>query len=149
MPGGAPRRRRRAPAESLGALSTQRRKLLELYYGGRITAEFFHEEEQRLTVAIEAARAQASQERSQEVAQNELELRFEQVVAVLRDLNIEELWEAAEEKERRVLLEELLEWVTVYPDHLEVTVAGAPPLTVLYSEVGLKEAEIVRVGEGT
>jgi hypothetical protein len=79
-----------------------------------------------LTAAIEAARAQASQEPNQDVAQSELELRFEQVVAVLRDLNIEELWEAAEEKEGRVLLEKLLEWVTVYPDHLEVTVAGLP-----------------------
>ena len=34
--------------------------------------------------------------------------------------------------------------VTVFPDHLEVTVAGAPPLNVLYSEVGLKESETVR-----
>ena len=49
----------------------------------------------------------------------------------------------------RVLVEELVEWVTVYPDHLEVTVAGTPPLNVLYGEVGLKESENVRVGEGT
>jgi hypothetical protein len=47
------------------------------------------------------------------------------------------------------LIEELLEWVTVFPDHLEVTVAGAPPLNVLFKEVGLKESENVSVGGGT
>ena len=48
-----------------------------------------------------------------------------------------------------MLLDELLESVTVYPDHLEVNVAGTPPLNVTYQEVGLKESQIVGVGEGT
>jgi hypothetical protein len=48
-----------------------------------------------------------------------------------------------------VLIDELLDFVTVFPDHLEVTVGGAPPLNVLYGEVGLKESETVRVGGGT
>ena len=56
---------------------------------------------------------------------------------------------AANESERRVLIEELVDSVTVFPDHLEVTVGGAPPLNVLYSEVGLKESDNVRVGGGT
>jgi hypothetical protein len=47
------------------------------------------------------------------------------------------------------LIDELLEWVTVYPDHLEVTVAGTPPLNVLFGEVGLKESENVSVGGPT
>jgi hypothetical protein len=34
----------------------------------------------------------------------------------------------------------VVEWVTVFPDHLEVTVVGSPPLNVLFSEVGLKES---------
>ena len=33
-----------------------------------------------------------------------------------------------------------MEAVGVFPDHLEVTVTGAPPLNVLYGEVGLKES---------
>jgi hypothetical protein len=45
------------------------------------------------------------------------------------------------------LVKEVVEWVTVFPDHLEVTVAGAPSLNVLYGEVGLKGSEIVGVGE--
>ena len=41
--------------------------------------------------------------------------------------------------------------VTVLPDHLEVQVAGAPPLKVLYDEVGLKapQSQISGVGGGT
>jgi hypothetical protein len=36
--------------------------------------------------------------------------------------------------------------VSVFPDDLEVTVSGAPPLHVLYGEVVLKESGFVRVG---
>jgi hypothetical protein len=46
------------------------------------------------------------------------------LASMLQDLDIVQVWEAAEDRERRVLIEELVEWVTVYPDHLEVTVAG-------------------------
>ena len=53
------------------------------------------------------------------------------------------------EGERPVLIEELIDSVTVFPDHLEVTVGGAPPLMVLSSEVGLGESENVRVGGPT
>lgn len=76
-------------------------------------------------------------------------MRFEQVAASLRDLDVEAVWMAAEDHERRVLIEELVEWVSVFPDHLEVTVSGAPPLHVLYGEVGLKESGFVGVGGGT
>lgn len=58
-----------------------------------------------------------------------------------------DVWEAAEGSERRVLIQELIERVTIFPDNLEVTVAGAPALNVLYSEVGLKGSEIVGVGD--
>ena len=43
-------------------------------------------------------------------------------------------------------MEELVETVAVFPDHLEVTVTGAPPLNVLYQEVGLRESGFVGVG---
>ncbi len=83
---------------------------------------------------------EASEQQAQDRLQNELEIRFDQLAAFLRDIDIEAVWTAAEEHERRVLVEELVEAVGVYPDHLEVTVAGAPPLNVLYGEVGLKES---------
>lgn len=34
----------------------------------------------------------------------------------------------------------------VFPDHLELTVTGAPPLNVLYGDVGLKKSGFVGVG---
>jgi hypothetical protein len=81
--------------------------------------------------------------------QNELEVRFDQVASLLRDLDLEKIWNAADKHERRVLVEELVESVGVYKDHLEVTVAGAPPLNVLYGEVEMKESGLVGVGGGT
>lgn len=45
------------------------------------------------------------------------------------------MWANAEDEERRVLVEELVESILVFPDHLEVKVTGAPPLNVLYGEV--------------
>lgn len=99
-------------------------------------------EEARLTAAIEAARNEAFEEEAQGRMQSDLEMRFEQVAAVLSDLDVGAVWNAAEDSERR----ELVEWVSVYPDHLEVTVSGAPPLHVLFGEVGFRESGFVGVG---
>ena len=134
---------------ALGTLSGERRKLLQLYYAGGISIEGFKEEEERLVVSIESARVQASEEQREEQTKNDLELRFEQVASILRELDIDTFWDAADNEERRVLIEELIEWVTVFPDHLEVKVSGAPALNVLLSEVGLKVPEIVGVGDPT
>ena len=56
---------------------------------------------------------------------------------------------AAEDHERRVIIENMVESITVFPDHLEVKVVGSPALHVLYSEVGLKASENVQVGGPT
>jgi hypothetical protein len=63
--------------------------------------------------------------------------RFEAVTATLSELDVEALWAEATEQERRVLLDELLQDVTVLPDHLQVTVHGAPALNVTLEEFGL------------
>ena len=63
--------------------------------------------------------------------------KFEEVARILREMDVERLWAEATDLERRVLVEELLESVTMYPDHLEVTVSGAPRLNVALEEVGL------------
>lgn len=128
---------------SLPQLSKKRQKLLELYYSDRISAELFHLEEQRLTAAIGAATEEQSIEQAVEVAAGELEEKFEQVAAILMALDIDQLWQAATDAERRTLIEELVQHVAIFPDHLEVTVAGAPRLNVLLSEVGLKESRTV------
>jgi hypothetical protein len=67
------------------------------------------------------------------------------VASHLKSLDIEAGWMAAEKHERRFLVEESVESAGVFPDHLEVTVTGAPPLNVLYAELGLKELSFVGV----
>jgi hypothetical protein len=52
-------------------------------------------------------------------------------------MDVERLWAEATDLERRVLVEEPLESVAMYPDHPEVTVSGAPRLNVTLEEVGL------------
>jgi site-specific DNA recombinase len=146
----APRRTRRAaPGVALKALSDDRRKLLGLFYKGKISEDLFHEEETRLAIAIEAVRHEAAALSGEVQAQTELESRFEEVAALLATLDIETLWEAAEDREKRVIIENMVESVTVFPDHLEVNIVGSPALHVLYSEVGLKGSENVQVGGPT
>ena len=48
-----------------------------------------------------------------------------------------------------MLIDEFLEEVLVLPDYLDVTVHGAPPVHVLYQEVGMKESGFDRVGGPT
>lgn len=145
-PQGAPRGRRQDPATTMAALSERRRKVLDLYVAGKISADGFQEEVERICASIEAARAQASDEHSRSRAKTDLKLRFEQVLATIQELDLPSVWAEADDAERRILIEALLEWVTVFPDHLEVTVTGAPLLNVLFKEVGLKESENVGVG---
>ncbi len=149
VPDRARRGRRQPAAEVQATLATERSKLLQLYYAGAITTEGFKEEEQRLVTAVEAARERAGEELLESQGVSELEQRFEQVVELLQGLDIDVFWAAATDEERRVLVHELLEAVTVFPDHLEVKLHGAPVLNVLLGEVGLKVPEIVGVGGPT
>lgn len=48
------------------------------------------------------------------VARDELAVKFDQIVEIIRNLNIDEIWTTATEDERRVLIEELVESVTVF-----------------------------------
>jgi hypothetical protein len=74
---------------------------------------------------------------------------FDEVAQMLAALDIERTWAAATEVERRVLLDEFLECITVLPDYIDVSIHGAPRLHVRYQEVGLKESGPDRVGGGT
>jgi len=62
---------------------------------------------------------------------------------------LDQRWDAATDTERRTLLDELVHDVTVQEDRLTVTLHGAPPLNVAFSEVGLKDSDLSRVGGGT
>ena len=135
--------------DQVADLQAQRRKLLSLHYEDRIGADLFAEEEARLTRLIEAATAEADARQAETEQADDVARRFHNVAAALADLDVERAWQAATDQERRVLLEEFLDSVTVLPDHLEVTVHGAPRINVLLSEVGLKDSKNSGVGGGT
>jgi homoaconitase/3-isopropylmalate dehydratase large subunit len=70
------------------------------------------------------------------------------MACILADLDMDAVWAEADERERRVFVENFLAWIKV-PDHLEVKVVGSPQINVLLSEVGLKVPENVGVGGPT
>ncbi|MGP0111174.1 MAG: hypothetical protein ACLPR9_20365 [Acidimicrobiales bacterium] len=92
----------------------------------------------------EADDAQVEAARSDDVAQE-----FDAVARMLATLDVDKTWKVATEVERRLLIDEFIEEITVLPDYLDVKVHGAPSLHVLYQEVGLKESGFDRVGGGT
>lgn len=67
---------------------------------------------------------------AQTARSSELLQRFDEVVAVLLAMSVEDVWEEATDRERRILVEELVENVAIFPDHLEVSIAGAPKMNV-------------------
>lgn len=143
-------RARQRTTKALGDLTERRRKLLELYYADHISADLFAAEEQHLAHQITALRAEQVEIEDTVAIKDELGRRFESVLATFEQLDFERVWEAATDQERRVLIEELLEAVTVYPDHLEVAVHGAPKINVLLGEVGLVDQSVFAgVGGGT
>ena len=141
-------RRQSARRKKQTALETKRRKLLELYYADQIPADLFAEEQRRITTQL--ATLEQSEPDSHSPA-DDLAAQFEQVSELLASIDLDQIWEAATETERRTLLHEYISAVQVYGDHLEAEVRGAPKINVALHEVGLrnKNVEIAGVGGGT
>ncbi len=144
--GGARTRRSRHGVEDL---VTQRRKLLRLYYDDKVGADLFAEEEARLSVAIREAQREADDAQVEAARSDDVAQEFDAVARMLATLDVDKTWKVATEVERRLLIDEFIEEITVLPDYLDVKVHGAPSLHVLYQEVGLKESGFDRVGGGT
>jgi site-specific DNA recombinase len=142
------RRAHRGLADALAGLTERRRKLLELHYAERISSELFGVEEAELTRQIEALRNEAQLDENAAAENDDLARRFEEILDTLATLDLVQVWVAASDQERRVLIDELLDRIIVYPDHLEVVVHGVPKVNVLLSEVGLAESQNARVGGG-
>jgi hypothetical protein len=127
-----------------------RRKLLELFYKDKLSPDLFSEQESELTRQIAALRFSEALHAERQRKSTDLLARFDGVIAVLQRISIEDVWDEATDRERRVLVEELIESVALFPDHLEVTIAGVPKLNVTLQEVGLRETLSSRgVGGGT
>jgi hypothetical protein len=133
----------------VGDLEGQRRKLLRLYYDDRIGADLFAEEEARLAGAIKAAQCESEASQVEVGRSDDVARHFDDVAQMLAALDIERTWAAATEVERHVLLDEFLKEISVLPDYIDVSIHGAPPIRVLYQEVGLKESDFDRVGGPT
>jgi hypothetical protein len=132
-------RPRQAAPDALGVLIEERRKLLRLHYADQIDADLFAEEQCRLTSQINALRAEETAQSEAEGQSAAVAEGFEEIAAHLAEIDVPALWDAATEDERRVLLDELLDRVEVYGDHLEVIVRGAPRLNVTMEEAGLRD----------
>jgi hypothetical protein len=63
--------------------------------------------------------------------------RFEHIARLLAELDFAELWERANARERRSLVEDLIDSVRIFPDTLTVQMVGAPLIIVTLDEVGL------------
>jgi len=123
---------------TVAALKAKRAKLLDLYYAEKITSDAFSEEEHRLSAQIHELETADIDRQQRAAARSELAQRFDEVAELLAALDIHAVWDEATDRERRVLIEDLLDAVYVHPDHLRVVACGAPPLKVELTEVGLR-----------
>lgn len=139
----------RAPSvqQQIASIQEKRRKLLALHYEDKIGTDLFSEQEAALRGRLEALAGQV-ETLEKESSPVDLEARFAAAARTLAEMDIDRLWEAATEDERRVLVQELVREVRVFPDHLEVTVEGAPKLNVTLEEVGLKTSQLHSCGVG-
>ena len=138
QPGGARRRGTTGSAKHLDKLRSQRDKLLALYYDDKISADQFGQEQARITAEIENLEAESIAAAQATTEADDLLERFDEVATLLDSVDLSDLWDEADETERRVLVDELLHSVTIHPDRLQVAVHGAPPLNVAFQAVGLK-----------
>ena len=121
------------------SLRLKERKLLDLYYADKIDQDGFAQESTRLTTQRLALQAEIDAVESAERTSSQALSKFDQVSALLNDLNLDEFWEEASPAERRILIDDLVDSVNIYPDRLTVEVAGAPPFLVTLQEVGLNQ----------
>lgn len=119
----------------------RQQKLLDLYYADKISPDLFAIQETQLAAQLTAAQAALSNE--QDAAQDAAHIAqaFDQIVSRLDDLDFQTMWDQGTDHHRQVLVEELVENVTMHPDHLEVKMAGTPALTVLLEEIGLQPTQ--------
>jgi hypothetical protein len=78
-------------ARTLKDVGEKRRKLLELYYAAAITPEGLKIEEERLLAAVAAASRDGGPSLEKTVARNEPTAKFDQVIEIIRNLNIDEI----------------------------------------------------------
>ena len=144
-------RRGHGPVPALADdLRERRRKLLDLHYAGKISADLFADQEADLTMQLRALEAELTEAAERLEIRTELAQAFEDVARHLADLDMEEIWQEATDTERWIIAADLLDGITIFPDHLEVKLSGAPRMNLTLREVGLTGGSAFqRVGEPT
>ena len=94
----------RGKTPGLEDLAGRRRKLLELHYADRLSAELFAEEEARLSRQIEAVRREREEQEVERTRLSEVATKFEEVARILREMDLDRLWAEATDIERHVLV---------------------------------------------
>ncbi len=135
-------------ASVVTSLKLKQRKLLDLYYAGKVNQDIFAEESTRLTTQQSALQSEIEATDDARRTMDDAADKFEDVAALLNDMNLDALWEEASLAERKVFIEDLVDSVNIFPDRLTVQVAGAPPFLVTLQEVGLNQGCKPVVSEG-
>ena len=137
----------RRPADrrrQLNDLKTKPRKLLKLYYADNISFDGFRTEEERIVAQIAALATPDETDNNNDTIDHGEQ--FERVLAILSDLDWDQIWNAVTDTERRMLLDEFVPNVLVHADHLEFR--GAGELNVALHEVGLRNPAVETAGVG-
>ena len=122
---------------TLTALATKKRKLLDLYFADRIDGSTFSDEERRLSAQMTLLEAELEEQHEKKAKEQAKQASFNALVEQFAAIDFDKIWDEATPSERRVLIEDFLENIYLYPDRLTVQVVGAPAIMVTLQEVGL------------
>jgi site-specific DNA recombinase len=123
----------------IASLQKKERKLLDLFYSDQIESDTFSSEHRRIATQIKTLQKEADDFAKDQKTREEAVDKFDQIAALVVNLDLERLWNVANPTERRTLVEDLVDSVCIYPDRITVQVAGAPPFIVALDEVGLTQ----------
>lgn len=125
-------------ASIIASLKSKERKLLDLYYADKIDGDGFATEQRRLKAQITALDSEIANFERDQKARDAAADEFEAISKILTQLDFEAIWTNASASERRILADDLLEAIRMFPDQITVKVTGAPPILVTLEEAGLR-----------
>ena len=137
-------RRKEAPTgptvtTAVATLRRKQEKLLNLHFADQIDGETFGVQNRHLVTQITALEEDESRRQSDLETREHAADRFDEVASLLATTDFEEILKVATDSERRVLVEDLIDSVCIYPDQITVQLAGAPPILVTLEEAGLTQ----------
>ncbi|HEY5303024.1 MAG TPA: recombinase family protein [Acidimicrobiales bacterium] len=132
---------------TLTATRASEQKLFDLYVKNQVNADFFAEKQAVLRAQMATLESQLNDLERQESVVSEAISRFDRLAGLLNDLDIDAIWAEANNAERKILVQDLVDEVRIYPDRITVQVAGAPPIIVMPEEVGLRPGSTSVVSE--